>query len=123
MEVVGKSDADFMIVGGDFNVDPLDNEKTYEMMKEGLQDSVEEFYKHDKTKWMDPKLATFGNKLNSYSSSEHPVTYDYLWYKAKGGGVMGVQDYQVPILKTSGGNKVSFSDHEAITAQFKLSKG
>jgi len=123
MEVLEKSDADFMIVGGDFNVDPLDNEKTYELMKSELKDSVEEFYKHDKTKWADPRLATFGNKMNSYSSSEHPVTYDYLWYKANGGGVISVKDYQVPILKTSGGNKVSFSDHEAIMAEFTLSKG
>jgi len=121
-EVVLSSDADFVIVGGDFNVDPLDNEETYNTVEESLKNSAEEFFKHDKAKWMDPKLATFGNKANTYSSREHPVIYDYVWYKAKEGGVVTVEDYRVPILKTKGGRGVSFSDHEAVAAEFGFSK-
>eukprot|EP00092_Neocalanus_flemingeri_P078714 GFUD01097960.1.p1 GENE.GFUD01097960.1~~GFUD01097960.1.p1 ORF type:complete len:369 (+),score=63.63 GFUD01097960.1:213-1319(+) len=118
--LVTKSDADHVIVAGDFNVDPRDNENTYKTLKSELTDAVEEFYKNDSSKYLDPALSTFGNVKNTYSSKEqHPVAYDYIWYRASNG--ITVADFQVPILRTER-EEISFSDHEAVTAKFQLSK-
>jgi len=122
LSIVAKSDADHIIVAGDFNVDPRDNEDTYKTLKSELTDAVEEFYKNDPAKYLDPKLSTFGNAHNTYSSKgQHPVVYDYIWCKPNNGNGITVADFQVPILRTKR-EEISFSDHEAVTAKFQLSK-
>jgi len=120
LSIISKSTADHVIVAGDFNVDPRDNEDTYKTLKSELKDAVEEFYKNDSSKYLDPKLSTLGNAHNTYSSkSTHPVIYDYIWYKP-GSGIT-VVDFQVPILRTKR-EEISLSNHEAVTAKFQLSK-
>jgi len=120
--MVSQSDADHVIVAGDFNVDPRDNENTYKTLKTQLTDAVEEFYKNDSSKYLDPALATLGNAKNTYSSKgQHPVVYDYIWYKTNKNNGISVADFQVPILRTKR-EEISFSDHEAVTAKFQLSK-
>jgi len=120
LSIISKSTADHVIVAGDFNVDPRDNEDTYKTLKSELKDAVEEFYKNDSSKYLDPKLSTLGNAHNTYSSkSTHPVIYDYIWYKP-GNGIT-VVDFHVPILRTKR-EEISLSNHEAVTAKFQLSK-
>jgi len=117
---VSESDADHVIVAGDLNVDPRDNEDTYKTLKSELTDALEEFYKDDSTKYLNPALSTLGNAKNTYSSKgQHPVVYDYIWYKS-GNGIT-VADFQVPILRTKR-EEISFSCHEAVIAKFQLSK-
>ena len=46
-ELVGwveKSNADFVILGGDFNTDPKDNETSYHSLKQVMTSSMEEFF-------------------------------------------------------------------------------
>jgi len=122
MELVSQSTAQYIIVGGDFNVDPRDGEETYKTVEKMLTDSIEEFYKGDKTKYLDPSLSTLGNPQNTYTSKgEHPVLYDYIWYKAKQDKSITITDFQVPILKTTGDKIVSLSSHEAVVAKLSLS--
>jgi len=122
VKLVSESTADYVVLGGDFNVDPRDGEDTYTSVKNQLIDAVEEFYKHDQSKYLDPSLATLGNPKNSYTSKgEHPVLYDYIWYKAGQSKTMNVVNYQVPNLKSQGEKNVSLSSHEAVVAQMALS--
>lgn len=122
IELVSQSTAQYVIVGGDFNVDPRDGEETYKTVKNRLTDSIEEFYKGDKSKYLDPSLSTLGNPQNTYTSKgEHPVLYDYIWYKARQDKSITITDFQVPILKTTSVARVSLSSHEAVVAKLSLS--
>lgn len=120
LEVVARSTADCLVLGGDLNVDPRDGEDTYKALKGELTDSVEEFYKDDPGKVLDPSLSTLGNPANTYTSKgAHPVIYDYIWYRAAGAGV-ALADYQVPILTTGGERDVSLSSHEAVSVTLTI---
>ena len=41
---VNDSDADFVILGGDFNTDPKDKESSYHNLKSAMVSSMEEFF-------------------------------------------------------------------------------
>ena len=41
---VSKSNADFVILGGDFNTDPKDNETSYHDLKSAMTSSMEEYF-------------------------------------------------------------------------------
>ena len=98
MSLLEKSDADYLLLAGDLNVDPRDGEGTYKTFKGALTDSIEEFYKDDKSKWLDPHLSTLGNPANTYTSkSSHPVIYDYVWYRPGAAKTISVASYQVII--------------------------
>ena len=43
---VNNSDADFVVLGGDFNTDPNDKETSYHNLKNAMFSSMEEFF-HD----------------------------------------------------------------------------
>ena len=96
VSLLDKSDADYLLLAGDLNVDPRDGEGTYKTFKGALTDSIEEFYKDDKSKWLDPALSTLGNPANTYTSkSSHPVIYDYVWYRPGAAKTISVASYQV----------------------------
>lgn len=85
VEIIQQSEADFVILGGDFNADPEVNseETTLKDINDVMVSAVEEFFKKVQN-WLIPKEATYGNPQNSYSSSEKPVHYDYIFHKANG---------------------------------------
>jgi len=133
---VRESAADFVILGGDFNLDPRANETGYHTLKEELVSSMEEFFKHI-TDWLIPSRASYGNPRNTYSNSYSPVLYDYIWHKANRQNSVWTNIFDVPFLTTvktslrmedeSGlfqprEEKISFSDHEAVTASLLLFK-
>jgi len=134
-EIVGwvkRSYADFVILGGDFNTSPRDNETSYHNLKTAMVSSMEEFFIYV-SKWLVPEKATYGNPVNTYSNMYEPVLYDYIWHKALGRNMVWTNLFDVPFLKTlklleSGGNStpksklVSFSDHEAVTSSLLLWK-
>jgi len=122
LAIVKKSTADYTILVGDFNVDPRDGEETYKTVRAELTDAVEEFYKDDQSKWLDPALSTLGNPTNTYSSKGRPVLYDYVWYKAAKGKAVAVTQFQVPTMYTSDGNgkNVSISSHQPVVATLSL---
>jgi len=127
---VDKSNADFVILGGDFNTDPRDNETSYHNLKEAMVSSMEEFFL-DIKEWLCPSKATYGNKKNTYSYMYQPVLYDYIWHRASRWNMIWTNFFQVPFLRTLksvtgvSANKtkeVSFSDHEAVTSSLFLWK-
>ena len=85
VKLVKQSDADFVILGGDFNSDPVVNshETTLKDINDVMVSAVEEFFKKLKA-WLVPKEATYGNPKNSYSYTYQPVHYDYIFHKANG---------------------------------------
>jgi len=133
-ELVGwvkKSNADFMILGGDFNTDPKDNETSYHNLKSTMTSSMEQFFL-DIKEWLCPSKATYGNQKNTYSYMYDPVLYDYIWHRAQGLNMVWTNFFDVPFLRTlkslSGAKnatdtkEVSFSDHEAVTSSLYLWK-
>lgn len=132
---VEASDADFVVLGGDFNVDPRMKETSYESIEEVMVNSIQEFFIKIGD-WLNPKRATYGNAENTYSNNYDPVLYDYIFHKANGNNLMLTNFFEVPFLKTilgSLGNessnssdmtvtKISLSDHEAVTSRLLLWK-
>lgn len=134
---VEKSDADFVILGGDFNVDPMAKETTYHDIKQIMTNSIEEFFKKIE-EWLKPNRASYANPQNTYSYIYKPVLYDYIFHKAKGRNIILTNWFNIPFLKTlkllaSNGSteatlgatthtEVSLSDHEAVTANLLLWK-
>jgi len=125
VQVVGNSDADFVILGGDFNVDPHvnANETTLGDIKSIMVNSIEEFFLSIEN-WLVPTKATYGNPVNSYSSQYTPVLYDYIFHKPRGNNMMWTNLFEIPFLKWLKNNEseMSFSDHEAVTANLLLLK-
>jgi len=125
VEAVKKSDADFVILGGDFNADPVVNkeETTLKDINDLMTSSVNEIFNKIKD-WLIPKRATYGNPANSYSFKYNPVHYDYIFHKANHNNTMWTRLFDIPVFKTwkDDQHEVSFSDHEAVTAQLFLKK-
>jgi len=119
IQLINHSDADHLIMAGDFNVDPRDKEDTYKTVTTTMVDAFEEFYKNDPAKLTDPNFATLGNPQNTYTDKDQqPVVYDYIFYKNKG---VSLNDYKVLNLKTKK-EELSLSDHQALSATFTLNK-
>lgn len=79
---VNKSDADIVILGGDFNAEPEETEGScYQIIKKHMTNSIQEiFYKLNE--WLDSKFATYGNVRNTFTGGKYkPVTYDYIFHK------------------------------------------
>ena len=110
--------ADFVIAGVNLEVDPRSSESSYKDASEGLRDSRRDALGSG---WLDPDKATYGNRKNFYSNNADvgPLIYDYLLHKANGNYNMHITKYDVPILKMTNGR--SFSNHEAILAEYSLS--
>jgi len=133
VKFVKKSTADFVVLGGDFNVDPKAKETTFHDVKEIMINSIEEFFKNIE-EWLIPRRATYANPQNTYSSQYKPILYDYIFHKAMGNGIILTNFFEIPFLKTSktssvlrvngteNSNEVSLSDHEAVTARLILWK-
>jgi len=134
VKFVNKSDADFVVLGGDFNVDPKvnANETSYHDIRHTMTNSIEEFF-HKIEEWLNPKRASYANPQNTYSYIYNPVLYDYIFHKAKGANVIITNVFKIPFLKTlkslvdaatnmTTNKEVSLSDHEAVTADLLLWK-
>jgi len=128
VEIVERSDADFVILGGDFNVDPAVNvnETTLADIKSVMVNSIEEFFQKLEA-WLIPNKATYGNPANTYSSQYAPVLYDYIFHRPRDNNTIWTNYFEVPFLKflkNDGYNQseTSFSDHEAVTAKLHLWK-
>jgi len=127
---VKESNADFVVLGGDFNTDPKDKETSYHDLKEAMISSMEEFFINIK-EWLCPNKATYGNPKNTYSYMYTPVLYDYIWHKANRWNMVWTNFFDVPFLRTlkhlvgdnvTTSKEVSFSDHEAVTSSLFLWK-
>ena len=121
VQVTHKSLADFLVLGGDFNAAPNDeNDQTYGILNGALTDA--RMAKLDPALWNDPNFATFSNSRNSYyDGSNHAAIYDYIFVSV---GVW-VNSFFSPVLYTqrqSDKSTISVSDHEAIVCHVYLWK-
>merc|ERR1719402_181101 len=140
---VQKSDADFVILGGDFNVDPRMEETSYKNIEKVMVNSIEEFFKTLAAWLLNEYRATYGNPNNTYSNNYDPVFYDYIFHKANGRNMIWTDFFNVPLLKTFNPHsrlastlnnaslqekhitnlaEIDFSDHEAVTSHLLLWK-
>jgi len=121
------TDADFTILGGDFNVDPRMNETSYHAVKKIMVNAIEDYF-HIIEEWLKPSRATYANPSNTYSNQSSPVLYDYIFHKAKGNNLIWTDFFQVPFLKTwlnpseDESKSISLSDHEAVSSHLRLYK-
>jgi len=77
-----KSDADAVILGGDFNTGPEKTEGSpFQILtSRGLTNSVQEiFYKLDA--WLHTEFSTYGNPRNTFSYTYSPIIYDYIFHR------------------------------------------
>ena len=58
---VNNSDADFVILGGDFNTDPRDKETSYHNLKTAMVSSMEELFLNIKVQWILILVLVFNN--------------------------------------------------------------
>ena len=118
-DYITKSTADIVLLGGDFNAEPITKEGTpYQMIVEHMTNCIEEiFYKFDK--WLDATFATYGNARNNFSGKKYaPVTYDYIFHRSNNPSrtLAWTNWFDLPPFKTklSDEKVISLSDHEGI---------
>ena len=81
---ISNSDADAVIIGGDFNAQPdtvPGQANPYEIISYVTTNSAKEIYPED---YKDTtKFATYGNRRNGHSNSHSndPIIYDYIFHK------------------------------------------
>jgi len=122
------SEAEFIIVAGDLNTDPLKEEEAFAVLERSLVNSFQDF-ETTSTEWLKPRRATYANPENSYSCMNEPAVYDYVWHKGNKGNRIWTSYLDVPILKTLKNGEenedpltISLSDHEAVIANLVLWK-
>ena len=77
-ERINQSKADAIILGGDLNATPdMTHNAPYEIIQRTMKNSAAEVWQE----WLTPKFATYGNKKNSFSYADDPITYDYIFHK------------------------------------------
>jgi len=129
---VGRSDADFIVLGGDFNASPLMEEnqampdKTYHKVKEVMTDAFQEIMANIKA-WLNPDYATFGHMRNTYRGEKEPTIYDYIFHKknTKEPALIWAKWFDLPFLyatRAADQQLISLSDHEPVTSQLYLWK-
>jgi len=134
---IKKATADFVILGGDFNAAPQSPvEKTYEMIKAEMTNSIEELFSRIES-WLNPEYATYGNRRNTYSGESSgrytgnppatPVIYDYIFHKKNTpkSAMIWTNWFHLPFLHTKRATDnftISLSDHEAVTSHLYLWK-
>ena len=118
-DYVAKSTADIVLLGGDFNAEPiLEEGAPYQMIVKYMTNCIEEiFYKFDK--WLDATFATYGNVRNNFSGKKYaPVTYDYIFHRTNNPSrtLAWTNWFDLPPFKTklSDEKVISLSDHEGI---------
>jgi len=77
-----KSDADAVILGGDFNTGPseLEGSPFQIITSRGMTNSVQEiFYQLDA--WLQTEFSTYGNPRNDFSNMYPPIIYDYIFHR------------------------------------------
>ena len=106
--------ADHLILAGDFNVDPRDNEDTLKSVGAALSNTLTD------AEAVDPSFVTLGNKANTYTEhGQAGKIYDYIWFRPGGG--TSLESYTLMDLRTKK-EELSFSDHMAQSAKFTLNR-
>ena len=98
VEQVKKSDADFVILGGDFNASPvMELDKTYHKVKEVMTDTFQEIMANINA-WLKEEFSTYANPRNTYTGGREdikPVIYDYIFHKKNVSYIHEYEMYQL----------------------------
>ena len=80
VEIVTKATADLVILGGDLNVDPVDNWDETSLADLGvvLVNTARQFC--NISQWWRP---TYGHPQNTYSGDNDELTLDYIFYRLR----------------------------------------
>ena len=113
---IGKSTADVVILGGDFNSPPTNNPgEPFQIIKsKGMKNSIQEiFYKLDE--WLHPKFATYANTRNNFSNMYTPITYDYIFHRTNSNLTTSWTNwFDLPLFTT----RILASKHNANVSKF-----
>lgn len=134
-DYVDKSDADVVVLGGDFNTPPTrgDPGSPYGIItSRGMINSVEEIFSFLE-RWLSEDFSTYANPRNTFSARlMAPITYDYIFRRSRSGNDMlfcWTSWFELPLFVTkivlkaiagrSGNNQpsettISLSDHEPV---------
>lgn len=100
---VTQSDADVVILGGDFNAQPVkETGEIYHMIVEHMKNCLEEvFYKLNQ--WLNTNFATYGNQHNTFTGGKYnPVTYDYVFHHTNTNRTQTWTNwFELPLFKTT----------------------
>ena len=128
VQVVIESQADFVVLAGDFNTAPMtESDRTYNKVAKVMADAFQEA-KGDPSLWHDPHFATYGHTRNSYTNANsHPTIFDYIFLRKStmDPGEIWVKSFSLPdlhIVKPATQTHISISDHEAVASHIYLWK-
>ena len=128
VQVVIKSQADFVILAGDLNTAPMTEvDRTYSNVVKVMADAFQEA-KVDPSLWHDPHFATYGHTRNSYTNANsHPTIFDYIFLRKStmDPGEIWVKSFSLPdlhIVKPATQTQISISDHEGVASHIYLWK-
>ena len=82
VQVVIESQADFVVLAGDFNTAPMtEGDRTYCKVVKVMADAFQEA-KGSPSLWHDPHFANYGHTRNSYTNANsHPTIFDYIFLR------------------------------------------
>jgi len=123
-DILKKSTADAIILGGDFNTGPdLKSGTPYRIIQDYMKNSLEDIYYILKA-WLNPKWATYANERNTWSFGiGDPITYDYIFHRNQNPSRVHLFTnwFKMPFFYTPfGGKNISLSDHEPVTSSFTI---
>ena len=128
VQVVIESQADFVVLAGDFNTAPMtESDRTYNKVAKVMADAFQEA-KGDPSLWHDPHFATYGHTRNSYTNANsHPTIFDYIFLRKStmDPGEIWVKSFSLPdlhIVKPATQTQISISDHEGVASHIYLWK-
>jgi len=114
-----KSEADIVILGGDFNAVPsMEKGSPYQMIQEHMTNCIEEI------NGLGSNFATYGNMKNTFTGGkEMPVIYDYIFHRANNKAKSWASDCRILYLETTVKKdsndemaEISVSDHQGVEA-------
>ena len=99
-----KSTADMVVVGGDLNATPdNDNSSVYQIVRRKMKNSAEDVY-YKNNRWLDTKFSTYGNQANTFTGGKYPPdTYDYIFWRSNNSKKIKAKttSFKLPLFKTT----------------------
>jgi len=123
-EILKKSTADAIILGGDFNTGPDFKKGTpYQIIQDYMENSLEDVY-YRLRQWLQPRWATYANERNTWSFGiGDPITYDFIFHRNQNRSRVHLFTnwFKMPFFTTPfKGQNISLSDHEPVSSSFTI---
>jgi len=100
---ISKSKADVVLLGGDFNAGPVEEDGSpFETVRKEMQNEIEEVL-YKLRRWLQPEYTTYGNPDNTFSGQKYdPIMYDYIFRRTNSPEKVSVWTslFKLPMFKT-----------------------